>query len=185
MVSAGAAAQALHIQQEHGASLQPDPAARGEVRQGLVDGLAGGADQLGQLLLGEAVGDHHTVIGLAAEALREIEDVLGHAAGDVGEDQVRKGLIGLAQAAGEGGQQGSTHLGTLGEYRVLSATTVAVALRGAGSNRASSPMVSPGPSTASRFSRPSPEAWPTLTLPEPMMNRRSPGSPSRKMIALR
>src|SRR5690625_3382085 len=195
MVSAGAAAQALHIHQEHGASLQPDPAARGEVRQGLVDGLAGGADQLGQLLLGEAVGDHHAVIGLAAEALREIEDVLGHAAGDVGEDQVRKGLIGLAQAAGEGGQQVSTHLGTLGEhsvqvlldseYRVLSATTVAVALRGAGSNRASSPMVSPGPSTASRFSRPSPEAWPTLTLPEPMMNRRSPGSPSRKMIALR
>jgi hypothetical protein len=47
-----------------------------------------------------------------------------------------------------------------------SATAVAVALRGPGSKRDNSPNISPGPSTASRFSRPSPEARPSLTLPE-------------------
>src|SRR5699024_10269165 len=75
-MSAGAAAQTLDVDDEDRAGLETDPAAGGEVRQGLVDRLAGGADQLGELLLGEAVGDHHAVVRLPAEALGEVQDVL-------------------------------------------------------------------------------------------------------------
>src|SRR5699024_10764417 len=92
VASAGAAAQALDVGDQHRAGLEPDPAARGEVRQSLVDRLPGGADQLGELLLGEAVGDHHAVVRLPAEALREIQDVLGDAAGNVREDEVGERL---------------------------------------------------------------------------------------------
>ena len=55
--SAGAAGEPLDVHDDDRAGLQAQPAARGEVGQRLVDGLAGGADQLGELLLGEVVVD--------------------------------------------------------------------------------------------------------------------------------
>ena len=48
---------------------------------------------------------------------------------------------------------------------VASVTAVAVAVRGPGSNSDSSPNISPGPMTASRFSRPSAAVRPSFTLP--------------------
>src|ERR1700742_3091396 len=64
--SAGAAAEAVDLHDHHGAGLEAEPAAGGEVGQGLVHGLAGGADQLGELLLGEIVVDVDAVVGGAA-----------------------------------------------------------------------------------------------------------------------
>src|SRR6478609_8180395 len=69
--SAGAALEALDLHDDHGAGLEAQPAAGGEVGQCLVDGLAGGADQLGELLLGEVVVDVDAVVGGAAEAVAE------------------------------------------------------------------------------------------------------------------
>ena len=62
-----------------------------------------------------------------------------------------------------------------------SVTAVADEVRGPGSNTDSSPNMSDGPITASRFSRPSGECRPSLTLPDRMMNSRSPSSPSEKI----
>ena len=59
-----------------------------------------------------------------------------------------------------------------------SVTTVAVAVRGPGSNSDSSPNWSDGPMIATRFSRPSDDRRPSFTLPASTMNRLSPGSPS-------
>ena len=70
-----------------GARLEAEPATRGEVGEGLVHGLAGGADQLGELFLGEVVGDHDTFVDRAAEPAREVEQGLRDASGDVGEDE--------------------------------------------------------------------------------------------------
>ena len=64
-------------------------------------------------------------------------------------------------------------------------TAVAVVDRGPGSKRVSSPMISPGPSTASRDSRPSLDVWPSFTLPSVTMYRRSPRSPSSKRVSPR
>ena len=50
--------------------------------------------------------------------------------------------------------------------RRVAETAVAVAERGAGLNRAISPKISPGPSTATRFSRPSAAVRPSLILPD-------------------
>jgi len=47
----------------------------------------------------------------------------------------------------------------------VGATAVAVVDRGPGSKSVSSPIISPGPSTASRFSRPSAAVCPSFTLP--------------------
>ncbi len=83
----------------------------GEVGQRLVDRLAGGADQLGELLLGEVVVDVDAVLGGAAEAVGEVEQRLGDTARDVGEDQVGDHVVGPAQAGGELGQQAVGHVG--------------------------------------------------------------------------
>ena len=50
---------------------------------------------------------------LGAETVRQLQQGLGHAAGDVREDQVRQGIIGAAQAASQHAQQ------LLGDLRVL------------------------------------------------------------------
>src|SRR6478735_2133758 len=104
-ISAGAAGEALEVHDHHGAGLEAQPAARGEVGERLVDRLAGGADQLGELLLGEVVVDVDSVVGGAAEAVGEVEQRLGDAAGHVGEDEVGDDVVGLAQPRGELGQQ--------------------------------------------------------------------------------
>ena len=101
----GRGAEALDVHDHDRAGLEAQPAARGEVGQRLVDGLAGGADQLGELLLGEVVVDVHAVVGGAAEAVGEVEQRLGDPAGHVGEDQVGDDVVGLAQPAGELGEQ--------------------------------------------------------------------------------
>ena len=62
-----------------------------------------------------------------------------------------------------------------------SVTAVADDVRGPGSKIDSSPNMSDGPATISRFSRPSGDLRPILTLPEATMYNRSPGSPSAKM----
>ena len=91
--------------------LEAQPAAGGEVGERLVDRLAGGADQLGELLLGEVVVHVDAVVGGAAEAVGEVEQRLGDAAGDVGEDQVGDDLVGPAQPAGELGEQAAGDAG--------------------------------------------------------------------------
>src|SRR6476469_3043908 len=55
--SARAAREPLEVHDHHGAGLQAQRAARREGGERLVDRLAGGADQLGELLLGEVVVD--------------------------------------------------------------------------------------------------------------------------------
>ncbi len=50
----------------------------------------------------------------------------------------------------------------------VSETAVAEVERGLGSNRAISPKISPGPMTATRFSRPSLAVRPSFILPETM-----------------
>jgi hypothetical protein len=52
---------------------------------------------------------------------------------------------------------------------LTSVTVVAVEVRGPGSKIDSSPNMSEGPKTASRFSRPSADLRPILTLPESTM----------------
>src|SRR5262245_43077959 len=94
--SASAASQSLDVHDHDRARLEPQPAAGGEVGERLVDGLAGGADQLGQLLLGEVVVDVYAVVGGAAEAVGQVEQGLGHPARNVGEDQVGHDVVGLA-----------------------------------------------------------------------------------------
>src|SRR5215475_1050323 len=57
-------------------------------------------------------------------------------------------------------------------------TAVALEVRGMGSKSDSSPNISPGPCTLSRFSRPSGAAFVSLILPDRMMYSFSPESPS-------
>src|SRR5699024_10424090 len=80
---AGAAGQPLGVDDQHRLALQAQPAALREVGQRLVHGLAGGADQLGDLLLRQVVGDPQGAGLLGAEALRELQQRLGHPARDV------------------------------------------------------------------------------------------------------
>ena len=99
---------------QHGAGLEPQPATGREVGERLVDRLAGGADELGELFLGEVVGHQDALLDRAPEAGRQVEQRLGHPAGDVREDQVGEVLVGAAQALGERGEQ---HLGDGGTTR--------------------------------------------------------------------
>ena len=80
--SAGAARQAIDVEERHGATLQADPTARHEVGERLVDGLARSADQLGQLFLREVVGNVDALVGRGAEAVGQVQEGLGDAAGD-------------------------------------------------------------------------------------------------------
>ena len=49
--------------------------------------------------------DVHAVVGGAAEPVRQVQKRLGHATGDVGEDEVGDDVVGLAQTAGQLGEQ--------------------------------------------------------------------------------
>ena len=49
--------------------------------------------------------DAQPLVVPAAEAVGHLQQRLGHAAGDVGEDQVGDGVVGAAQAAGQHAQQ--------------------------------------------------------------------------------
>jgi hypothetical protein len=89
----------------------PEPAPLLEVGQRLVDRLARGADELGELLLRQVVRDVHALVARGAEALRQVEQRLGHPTGDVAEDEVGHRLVGAAQALGQGPQQLAGDLG--------------------------------------------------------------------------
>ena len=86
--STGAALHPFDVHDHDGAGLEAEPAAGGEIGQGLVDGFAGGTDELGQLLLGEVVVHVYAVVGGAAETVGQVEQGLGDPARNVGEDQV-------------------------------------------------------------------------------------------------
>ena len=62
------AGEALAVADQDALALQADPPAVREIGQRLVDRLTGRADQLGQLLLGQIVGDQDAVVGGAALA---------------------------------------------------------------------------------------------------------------------
>ena len=98
---AGAFAEAFGVQDEYRTGGDLQPATGGEVRQRLVDRLPRGSDQLSQLLLGQVVMDVQPVAFLLAEPGRQIEQVLRHAPGDVGEDQVGHDVVGPAQPPGQ------------------------------------------------------------------------------------
>ena len=95
----------LGIDDEHGLALEANPAAVGEGSQGLVDGLAGSADQLGNLFLGEIVVDAQRAAFLDAEAVSQLQQGLGNTAGHIGEDEVCQVGVSAAQAAGQHAQQ--------------------------------------------------------------------------------
>ncbi|MPM69828.1 hypothetical protein SDC9_116776 [bioreactor metagenome] len=107
---AGAPGDAVHVEDGDGTRLQSDPAAGGEVGQCLVDRLAGGADQLGQLLLGEVVVHQDALGALLAEPAGQIDQGLGDPARHVGEDQVADRVVGVAQPAGQLGHDALGHL---------------------------------------------------------------------------
>ena len=98
---AGAPAQAFGVQDEHRTGRDLQPAAGGEVGQRLVDRLPGRPDQLGQFLLGQVVMDVQPVAFLLAEPVGQVEQVLRHAARDVGEDQVGQHVVGPPQPPGQ------------------------------------------------------------------------------------
>ncbi len=70
-------------------------------------------------------------------------------------------------------------------YVRTSVTAVADDVRGPGSKMDSSPNMSEGPATISRFSRPSGDLRPIFTFPAATMYSRSPGSPSAKITCPR
>jgi glyoxylase-like metal-dependent hydrolase (beta-lactamase superfamily II) len=98
---AGAFAQALGVEDEHGAGGNLQPAAGGEIGQRLVHRLPGRADKLSQLLLGEVMVHVQAVPLLLAESLGQIEQVLRHPARYVGEHQVGRHVVSPAQPPGE------------------------------------------------------------------------------------
>ena len=99
--SARSAGQPFGVRNQHALALQTDPAAVGEIGQCLVHGFPGSPHQLGDLLLGQVVGDPHRAAFLRAEALGELQQLLGHPAGHVSEDEVGEIVVGAAQASGK------------------------------------------------------------------------------------
>jgi glyoxylase-like metal-dependent hydrolase (beta-lactamase superfamily II) len=109
----GAFAQALGVQDQHRTSGDLQPAPGREVGQCLVDGLPGRADQLGQFLLGEVVVDVQAIVFLLAEPVGQVQQVLRHPAGHVGEHEVGVQVVGPAQPPGQRLQHVHGHLGAL------------------------------------------------------------------------
>src|SRR5699024_2498295 len=104
-------AQALDVQNHDGACFQAQPATLHELGQGLVHGLTRSANQLGQLFLGQLVGDQDAVGGRAAETVSQVQQGLGNTTRNVREDQVRQRLVGAAQAGSQGLEQLDGNLG--------------------------------------------------------------------------
>ena len=193
--SAGAAREPLDVQEQHGAGLEAQPAARGEVGQRLVDRLAGGADQLGQLLLGQVVVRRAGLVGRPAEPRRSSSSALATRPGT--SEKTRSASASLVRRSRRARPPAARAPARAGRRARAAARRgpcrddLRLGDRGggggarAGSNRDSSPNISPGPSTASRFSRPSEAVRPSLTLPSVMTYSLSPGSPSWKSTSPR
>jgi glyoxylase-like metal-dependent hydrolase (beta-lactamase superfamily II) len=110
-------AQPFGVQDQDGAGGDLEPAAGGEVGEGLVDGLAGGADQLGELFLGEVVVHVQPVGLLAAKPVGEVKQVLRNPAGHVGEDQVGHHVVRPAQPLRQRPQHVQRHVRPLSQPR--------------------------------------------------------------------
>ena len=87
----------------------------GEVGKRLVDGFPRSADQLGDLLLRQVVGDPHRATFLGAETLGQLQQLLGHPARHVGEDEVGQVVVGAAQPSGQDSQQLFGDFGAIGD----------------------------------------------------------------------
>jgi glyoxylase-like metal-dependent hydrolase (beta-lactamase superfamily II) len=92
-----ALAEPLGVEDKDRTRRDLQPAAGGEVREGLVDRLPRRADELRELLLGEVVVDVQAVGLLVAESVGQVEQVLGDPAGDVREHKVGGHIVGPAQ----------------------------------------------------------------------------------------
>ena len=121
-VLAGALAQALAVDDQHRTCRDLQPAARGKVRECLVDRLPRGPDQLRELFLGQVVVDLKAFVRLLAESFRQVEQRLRDPAGNVGEDQVGRYVVGAAQSLHQGAQHVQRDLRPLaqqGQQRIV------------------------------------------------------------------
>ena len=89
----------------------------GEVGQRLVHRLPGGPHQLRDLFLCQVVGDPHGATLLGAEPLGQLQQLLGHPAGHVGEDEIGQIVVGAPQPSGQHAQQLLGDLGAVGDPR--------------------------------------------------------------------
>jgi hypothetical protein len=97
--------QPVGIEDQRALALQAQPSAAGEIGQRLVHRLPGGADELGDLFLGQVVVDPQPACLVAAEAVREQQQRFGHAAGHIGEDQVGERGVSSPHLPGQRAQQ--------------------------------------------------------------------------------
>ena len=121
-VLAGALAQALAIDDQHRTCRNLQPAAGGKVRERLVDRLPRGPYQLRKLFLGQVVVDLKAFVRLLAESFRQVEQRLRDSAGNVGEDQVGRYVVGAAQSLHQGAQHVQRDLRPLaqqGQQRIV------------------------------------------------------------------
>ena len=137
----------------------------GEIGECLVDRLPGRAHELRDLLLRQIVGHAQRATFLRPEPLCQLQQLLGHPARHVGEDQVGEVVVGASQPAGQHPQQllgdlrpirdPGTQCVAVHRHRAHLGGLVALEVRGPGSKMESSPNMSDGPMIVSRFSRPS------------------------------
>jgi hypothetical protein len=127
----------LDIQDRHRAWLQSDPAAGGKIGKSLIDGFTRGADKLRQLLLGQIMMHMHAIVPLVAEPLRQLQQLLGNPAGDIGEDQVGNHIVGPAKSRSELTEQALSNLWSArqpgNQFIVLERPQLARGYRGGGS----------------------------------------------------
>ena len=105
--------RAPDLDEENRSSLEADPAARNEVGKRLVHRFTGGAHEVGKLFLREVVGDVDAFGSPLSEAIGQIDERLGDAAGDVGKDQIGHLLVRVAQTTGQLSKHGYGHVGML------------------------------------------------------------------------
>ena len=120
--SAGALAEALAVDDQHRTCRDLQPAACGKVRECLVDRLPRGPYQLRELFLGQVVVDLKAFVRLLAESFRQVEQRLCDPAGNVGEDQVGRYVVGAAQSLHQGAQHVQRDLRPLpqqGQQRIV------------------------------------------------------------------
>ena len=100
-----ASSQPLRVEDDDRLAVEAQPPTAGEVGQCLVDRLPGSTHELGDLFLGQVVGDPQDTAVPGAEPASHLEQVLRHAARHVGEDQISQGVVGTPQAAGQDAQE--------------------------------------------------------------------------------
>ncbi len=95
----------LSVHDEDGLALEANPATVCEGGERLVYGLTGSANELGDFFLGEVMVHAEGAALLNTEAVSQLQQSLGNAARNVGEDEVREVSVGAAQAAGQNAQE--------------------------------------------------------------------------------